>query len=111
VVERFLGQRSTRVRALNPLDAQVGEGVLVGLQEGAILRGAVALYLVPLLALIGGAVVGGLLAAEIAPARADLLVGLAGGFGLLTGLGWARRFARRVHDDGRYQPVVLRRQE
>ncbi len=101
VLAGVLGRRAVNLRALNPLQAQPGERVIVGLDESAMLRGAVAVYLVPLLALLAGA---GLLAGL---GEGAAMAG--GGLGFLAGLIWLRRFHRRIRRDPRFQPVILRR--
>lgn len=108
VLSKVLGQRRTRVRALNPGGAQVGDQVVVGLDEAALLRGSVAMYAVPLLALLAGSIIGSLLAKQWLLAGEALSIGL-GLAGLLAGLVWLRGFTRRIRSDSRYQPVVLRR--
>ncbi len=101
VLANVLGRRSARMRALNPVEARPGERVVIGLEEGALLRGALAVYLLPLLTLIGGAMLG-------APYGDGAAV--AGGLGgFLLGLAGVRRFSRRIARDPRYQPVILRR--
>jgi len=101
VLANVLGRRSVNLWALNPLQAQPGERVVVGLDESAMLRGAMAVYLVPLLALILGA---GLLAGQ-----GDTAAIAGGVVGFLAGLFWLRRFHQRIQYDPRFQPVILRR--
>jgi len=48
-VTRFLSRRTRRIQVLNPLQAQVGERVRIGLAESALLQGALWVYLAPLL--------------------------------------------------------------
>jgi sigma-E factor negative regulatory protein RseC len=106
---RVLGQRRTRVRVLNDARAVAGEQVVIGLSEQALVRGALAVYLVPLLGLLGGALFGAHLAERLLVQEADLLSILFGGLGLAIGIGWLRHHARRIREDARYQPVILRR--
>lgn len=108
VLSKVLGQRHTRVRALNPEGARVGDRVVVGLDEAALLRGSMAVYAVPLLTLLAGSIVGSLLAKQWLLAGEAMSVGL-GIAGLVAGLVWLKGFTRRIRSDNRYQPVVLRR--
>lgn len=106
---KVLGQRRSRVRALNPLQAQTGERVVIGLAEQALVKGALAVYLVPLLSLLAGALVGDYWAARLGLENPDpLTIGL-GGLGLAAGVLWLRYYARKIGNDRRYQAVVLRR--
>ncbi len=106
VLSRLVGRRQTRVRTINSIDAVLGERVVIGLRESALLQGSLAVYLAPLLALLGGAALAETFAPE--PIR-DVTTVLGGVLGMAAGLIWLRRFGRRVRVDTRYQPVTLRR--
>ncbi len=103
VLANVLGRRSVNMSALNPVQAQPGERVVIGLDESAMLRGALAVYLVPLLALIVGA--------SLLAGQGDGAAVAGGALGFLAGLSWLRRFHRRIRHDPRYQPVILRRMQ
>lgn len=99
-----LGVRERRglLRAVCDLHLQVGDSVVVGVREDVLLRGAVLVYLFPLLALFAGALLA-------------LQFGLAEPYVILAGLGsfagaWlvVRARSRRVACDPDHQPVVLR---
>lgn len=106
---RMLGNRAARTRALNSAAAEVGDRVVVGLDEGVLLQGSLALYLVPLVSMVGFAIFGEFLASQwlISGEAWTIALGLVG---LAAGGLWVRGFTRRVSRDPRYQPVVLRRQ-
>lgn len=106
VLSRVLGQRTVRVRALDQIGTAVGDEVVVGLNDGALLRGSMAVYMVPLLALLAGALV----AEAIAPqwGLGEGFVMLGGVIGLVFGFLWLRFFSRRAGADARYQAVILR---
>lgn len=105
VLGKLLGDRLHKVRAATGAVAvEPGDQVLIGLGEDAVLRAAVVVYLVPLLAaLAGGATAGVLLGAG----EFGTMVGAVAGF--LLGLRWARAYSRRHAADAALQPVVLRR--
>lgn len=105
---KVLGTRRTRVRAINQGGAQVGDRVIVGIDETALIRGSLAVYAMPLLTLLAGGIVGALLSERLQVTGESLTLGL-GIAGLLAGLLWLKGFTRRIRDDSRYQPVVLRR--
>jgi sigma-E factor negative regulatory protein RseC len=107
---KVLGQRRTRTRVLNELRAGVGEQVVIALPEQALVRGALAVYLVPLLGLLGGALFGSYLAGRLLVEHPDLFSILFGGLGLASGIAWLRYYARSIREDARYQPVIVRRQ-
>jgi len=107
VLSKVLGQKRSRVRALNRAGARPGDTVTVGIQEDALVRGSLAMYAVPLLALLGGGLVGQYL--QQSYGSGEGLVILAGLLGLFGGLLWLRGFSRRAQSNPRYQPVVLRK--
>jgi sigma-E factor negative regulatory protein RseC len=108
LIGRFFGNRVAQVRARNRVGARVGQQVVLGLDERAMLKGALALYLVPLLGLLAGAILGHRLGGVWLPALAEPLSIVLGIAGLIGGLAWARRFSRAAGSDGRYEAVVLR---
>lgn len=104
---RIFSQQPKALRVNNPINAQVGEQVMLGLEEGAFLKSAMLAYLFPLVALILGALIGLWLAGP-ADAR-DLYAGLGGLGGLIAsafGIKWLNPV---LFDLNRAQPVILRR--
>ncbi|MDD5364087.1 MAG: SoxR reducing system RseC family protein [Gallionellaceae bacterium] len=57
---RMLHPREPEYAVLNPISAQAGETVVVGIEEGALLQAAISGYLVPLMLLLLGALLGGI---------------------------------------------------
>ena len=108
VLSRVLGQRRTRVRALDSLGAKAGDEVVVGVEDAMLLRSSLAAYLVPMLGLLLGAMCGRSLAAAltVSAEAGSILCALAG---LGAGIIWLSYHSRRTAHDRRYQPVVLRR--
>jgi len=105
VIARAFGKRMVTLKVLNRIDARVGDGVVIGISETGLVRGAFAVYALPLLALFAGALCARWLAGGSEPAT---IAGGAGG--LVAGLAWLLRFSRRTRTDAAYQPVILRRQ-
>lgn len=97
--------RRNRVRAIAEPGLQPGDEVIVGLAEGALLRGAMLIYLLPLALLLVGALLGQTVFAGAGeePVVALGIVGL--GLGFLV----VRVLSRRLRHDIRFHPVVLRR--
>ena len=88
----------------NPINAGVGDQVVISVAEGAVLRGIGVVYLLPLLLLLGGAMLGNFLAAQAgqtdAYAASGALLGLVAGFVL------ARISSRQFRS--RFQPYIAR---
>ena len=109
VLGKILGRRATVVKALNHAGAVVNDRVVVGLREDALVKGSLAIYAVPLLAMLAGALLGDALASGWQFDNPDGLAILFAGVGLAGGLLWLKLFSRKTAGDERYQPVVLRR--
>lgn len=107
-LSKVLGKRRTEVRALNRAGARVGDRVIIGIEESALVRGSLAVYAVPLLVMLLGAGLGEALGRAPGADANSLSMGF-GLIGLGLGFLWLRRFTRRASRDPRYQPVVLRR--
>ncbi len=107
-LSRLLGTRRSELRVLNPIGARPGDEVVIGLDESAFTRTALAFYLVPLLGLIGAAAAGKWLALAAGFASGEPAAIGGGVAGLLAGLIWLRRHARRIARDPRRQAVILR---
>ena len=108
VLGKVLGNRRNRVTAIDEIGARPGDEVILALSESALVRGSLAVYLVPLLGLIGGAGVGEMLGVRLA-AEGELLSGLGALAGIALGLLWLRAFTGRIRHDPRYQARVIRR--
>lgn len=108
-LSKVLGRKTARMRALNRIDAQPGEEVVVGLSEGALVQGSLVVYLLPLLGLFLFALLGQSLAAQLGQPSTEPLSIFFGLGGLVLGGLWVRRFSVKISHDPRYQPVILRR--
>lgn len=108
-LSKVLGRRRTVIRVLSDLPLRAGDRVVIGIAERALVRGSLAVYAVPLLLLLFGAVLGELGAVRGLWNDSELASLMAGLTGLAIGLLWLRRFTRNIQNDHRYQPVVLRR--
>jgi sigma-E factor negative regulatory protein RseC len=99
-----LGVREQRglIRALSDLQLQVGDSVIVGVREDVLLRGAVLVYLLPLLMLMAAATLAAQFSAH------EPLVILAGFGGFFVAWLFVRTRSRTVASDPNLQPVVLR---
>ncbi len=96
------------ISAENALQAGIGDHVIIGVEEGALLASALTAYVVPLLLMCGGGILGTVFATS--RASSDLYAVAGAVTGLLMGLCWLRLHTSG-RQDGKYQPVMLRRAE
>jgi len=109
VFSKLLGNRLIEFRAINSINAETGEIVVLGLKESALLKSAFIMYLLPLIAILVFALaahfIPGLLGSELSQGWVIFVA--------LSGLGvsylYQRHFAKQHQTDDEYQPVILRR--
>jgi len=101
VIARLFGDRAHRFRVHDDLGAVPGEQVLIGIPDAVLTRASLTAYLLPLLALMGSA----LLVQSLGGGEG--LTALAGLAGLGLGLVSVGRFSARGRE--RYRPQLLRR--
>ncbi len=109
VLARVFGGRPVHLRALNRINARVGDPVVIGISEAGLLRGSMAVYLAPLAGLIVGALAGSWLGQGWSVLAGDAGALTGGCCGFVAGLVWLRRFSRRALNHPDYQPVILRK--
>lgn len=113
VIAKVLGRRRSLLRVKYSQDEQasdivIGDSVVLGLPEHALIRGSLAVYAVPLLLMIGFAVFGDFLGHQIEFLDVDTVSVLFASIGMIIGVIWLRGFTRVIQDDEQYQPTVLR---
>ncbi len=101
---------SPRLKVRHTHDVEVGDRVVIGVDEQALVRGSFAAYIMPILFMLGFALLGetqiaGMLT-QVAP---DIVTLLSGMVGLAAGLMWLRRHSQSIGDDRRYQPLILKK--
>ncbi len=94
---RLLHPREPEYPVLNPIGAEVGEAVVIGIEDGSVYRAVLFGYLVPLLLLLAGAFLGSIWG-ELQSVVGSLV-------GLVVAAIWLKR--RRSEAN----PVILRRGE
>lgn len=104
VLSQWSRGRTVEIEVLNPANLALspGQQVLIGLEEGGLMRASLLLYLVPLLMLVAGALVASVLGAS------EAVQILAAAFMLLAGFVAVRFFTRKTAELSRYQPVLLK---
>ncbi len=108
-IGKIVGNKRSRLKVLNNLNAKKGEHVVVGLKENALMAGSLAVYAVPLLMMFFFAIGGQFITSwlDIQYSEGLRIVFALGG--LLGGFVWLSRFTRKIQKDPRYQAVVLRK--
>ncbi len=81
---KIFAHKSGNFVARNPIQARVGDGVIVGIDEAAVMRGALLLYMLPLACLF----VVAFIVSHFTPSALATLLGA--GLGLVLGLVWVK---------------------
>ena len=99
---KLLNHKSVNFTAQNSIDAKVGDGVIVGIDESALVKSALLLYIVPLLSMFFFAV----LASKFS--GSDVASLLAAGVGLVLGFLWVKGHTAGQSYYQNSQPKILR---
>jgi sigma-E factor negative regulatory protein RseC len=101
---------SPRLKVRHAHDVEVGDRVVIGVDEQALVRGSFAAYIMPILFMLGFAIAGEtLIAGMLTQVAPDVVAILSGMVGLAAGLMWLRRHSQSIGDDRRYQPLILQK--
>ena len=99
---KLFAHQSTAFKALNRINAKVGDSVIVGINEQALLKSAMLLYIVPLVTLFIGAI----LMQQIFETNGYAMLGAL--LGLVSGLLWVKGHTMYSSYFKLQQPVILR---
>jgi sigma-E factor negative regulatory protein RseC len=99
---KLFAHQSTAFKAQNLINAKVGDSVIVGINESALLKSALLLYILPLVTLFFGAILATRFNASDASAMIGALIGLA------VGLVWVKGHTMSSSYFKLQQPVILR---
>lgn len=108
VLSKVVGRKFSRFYVENNISANVGDKVIVGIAEDALLKGSLVMYLVPVLGMLLFALLADYLFMEVT-AYADLLTAAAAILGLLAGASLSRRYFQHHANSRLFTPVVLRK--
>jgi sigma-E factor negative regulatory protein RseC len=97
------------VKVVNQLAAQVGDQVIIGLEENALLKTSLVFYLLPLLGLFSGAIGYEWVVVMMQWPELEILTVIASLLGLWMGLLQAQRINAKINKDTRYYPVILKK--
>jgi len=107
VLAKVLGNRTSRIRVINTIGASTGEMVVVGVEDGMLVRTSFAVYAMPLILLLLGGMGGGMLADALQWQSREGATALGGVLGLALGFLWLRRYTRAIALDARHQPSLI----
>lgn len=103
----LIGTKTRPFQVRNPIGALVGDRVVIGLEESALLKSSLLSYALPLTSLMAGALLG----SQMAPVDAakDLYSVVGSGVGLVLGFAALKWVSTWTSGQRQFQPVILRR--
>ncbi len=107
-VSKALGRSAVQFKAINHINARVNEQVVIGIDEGWLLRGSFAAYIIPLFMMLLCAGIGEMIGARLWGGGAEGATIFAAFFGLLAGFFWLRRYTASLRQHNVCQPEILR---
>jgi sigma-E factor negative regulatory protein RseC len=103
-----VGKERNRVKVINPLDARVGDAVVISFQTSSLLKALFMLYMVPILALLAGACAGNWLIAPLW-GKDPSVVSAATAFIFFAAAVWlAKQMAGKMEQKDSYKPKITR---
>ena len=106
---KLFSEKVVRLSVTDDQNSRVGDQVVIGIPESALVRGSLAAYLGPILAMMAGGALGELLANQWLAANPELVVLIFAASGFALGFAWLRWYARRAEQAGRMQARIVRR--
>lgn len=103
-LQKVMGKKRSRLKAINRAQAQIGDQVVIGLQEQALLRGSLYAYIMPILLLLVAAFI-----SEVLFSNEGLTI-VGGLAGLLFGFAVLKKLSKKISKDECFQAVILRRE-
>ena len=108
VLSKVIGNKLSRMKAINKIDAQVGDEVVVGLNENSLLRGAFMSYLLPLLYLFVFSMFGQLITNNLQMNSEIVIIGFAI-LGFYLGMQHLKKFSVSISENKDYQPIIIKK--
>ena len=108
LLSKVVGRKFTRIQADNSINANIGDTVVVGIAEDAMLKGSMILYLFPVLGMFVIALLADYLVSPALQYR-DLVIAATAFGGLLGGASVARSYFTSYSSAKSFTPVVLRK--
>jgi sigma-E factor negative regulatory protein RseC len=108
VLTKVLGRKLPRFTTENTVDAKVGDHLIIGIEEKALLKASIFMYLVPIVMMIFFALLANFLISNDL-AQKDMLVSLSSIIGLLISVVISKRYFGNRTQKKIYSPVILRK--
>jgi len=109
VLSKVIGNKFSKVKVINKINAQVGDEVVVTLNEQSLLKGAFMTYLLPLLYLFLFSFFGQFVSQNLQIHNSELLIIFFAALGFYFGMQHVKRFSIAIAENENYQPVIVKK--
>ncbi len=109
VLQKVLGSKRNLFYVKSNLQVNVGDLVILGLHEAALVRGSMTVYLLPIIGFILFGLIGEYFSSQWSLLHSDDLSVLAAFVGLALASVWIRYYSKTLTNNPKYQPKLLRR--
>lgn len=109
VLSKVIGNKLTKIKAINNINAQVGDEVVIGLNEQSLLKGAFVVYMLPLILLFLFSFVGQLVSDNLLIQNNEFLIILFAVTGFYLGMRKVKSFSTSIAKNEKYQPIILKK--
>ena len=109
VLSKVIGNKFSKMKVINKINAQVGDEVVVALNEQSLLKGAFMTYLLPLLYLFLFSFFGQFVSQNLQIHNSELLIISFAALGFYFGMLHVKRFSEAIVENENYQPVILKK--
>ena len=109
VLSKVMGNKLSTMKAINKINAKVGDEVIVGLNENSLLKGAFMAYLLPLFYLFLFSFVGQFIAHYFQIQNSELVIIAFAVIGFYFGMKKLKVFSVSIANNENYQPVILKK--
>ena len=109
VLSKVMGNKLSTMKAINKINAKVGDEVIVGLNENSLLKGAFMAYLLPLFYLFLFSFVGQFTANYFQIQNSELVIITFAIIGFYFGMRKLKVFSVSIANNENYQPVILKK--
>ena len=108
LLAKVVGQKFTRFQVENKVSAVVGDTVVVGIPEDALLKGSLVMYVLPIFSMLFSALICDFFLPDLMSFRDLAIAGFSIG-GLILGFLLSRWYFQRQSNARHFSPVVLRK--
>ncbi len=108
-LQKWFKRKPNRLRVQNNQHVQPGDRVVIGIPERALVTGSFMIYIIPLISLIAGAIIGVSINDMMGWGYRDGVSILLGVSSLIVSLLWLRKSFHQSANNSRFQPMILRR--